>query len=362
MFTDSHLYFQGVNRTFREDIVTDVDEMPWALKRGNHSAFPNRQYPRHVGGYIYDRLEEYYPKHLSFKSDCINAFEGIFAAHHRESYCRHFWGIPIIYLRSVWENSKVAFFTVGLTWMVHQPLEEHEMTTSSDNADFPSWSWAALKARRPDDNMGWLSFQPKEADESVCRWRPFNLLGPDGKSVTLEEYTNRAVSYKAYQPQLGFQNWSISAKALLQKPPPLDADMSERTTPSLRFDTLTPDWENRNIMAVFLYAWTRNRSDMLDFDLPNTSQMTAGLRRVFEIVGLLVEEVGVGQWRRVGVWRVRERLRLSDLPGLLEGEDEVSGHVGGGPFFDGEKLLASCSGVGGVEAEERWEMRDLILV
>ena len=69
---------------------------------------------------IFTRIEEYTQRELTFDSDALTAFYGIFKAYLRseqlERYLGHFWGIPIVRLGS--GNSEVSSLLHGLLWTV----------------------------------------------------------------------------------------------------------------------------------------------------------------------------------------------------------------------------------------------------
>jgi hypothetical protein len=89
---------------------------------------------------IYQRIEEYTMRNLSYTDDILNAFVGIFGAFGRNirGYKTHFWGIPILgeypdLMRQQWAES----FVTGLAWYSLSPVERRP-------GSWPSWSWIAV--------------------------------------------------------------------------------------------------------------------------------------------------------------------------------------------------------------------------
>jgi len=334
VFTESQVYFQSDHHTFTEDNVIGIESTSSAFK-DDLRAFPLNNV-LYNSTYIYDRLEEYFPKHLSFSSDALKAFEGIFAADRVARRSSHFWGIPILSVPGK-SSTGVATFTVGLTWKVDGLLEECEMTAESQRTEFPSWSWAAQKAGRPNKGLGRLHFQ-LGAIYFGAYWSTISLLRLDGRSVDLDEYATRMEDYKDYLPQIDVSNWSISAKVLLHRTPSTSVIGPKRKEQYVHFDGVNPDLEGKNTMVVFMYAQRYNT------EMPT-----------LEVKGLVVEEVADGHWRRVGVWSASKNY-WEDGPKELR-EPMWSEITVQDELFDAEKLLAY-----GSDTREKWLKRTFRLV
>jgi hypothetical protein len=116
---------------------------------------------------IYSRLSEYWQKRLSYETDILNAFEGIFQAFSKRWNVRsalsfrHFYGIPILHRRhsgpctsGVQANESnpntkceaTASFALDLAWKVS------ENTAIKPSGLFPSWTWASIKPCRSDQS------------------------------------------------------------------------------------------------------------------------------------------------------------------------------------------------------------------
>lgn len=116
---------------------------------------------------LYDRLEDYFPRRLSYPTDAINAFAGIFDAFikAKNHSINHYYGIPYLADRKLSNENyflKVAdaTFALSLAWKVTSPCREYNCNgkTSTLNDEFPSWTWAASKVRHHHCEPGRLDF------------------------------------------------------------------------------------------------------------------------------------------------------------------------------------------------------------
>jgi len=161
VFTDTQMYFQ-CNRCHRlEELSHGFDSFEnFCGDLGDDL----RVFPRlgigSISASTYDRLEEYFPRNLSYASDSLEAFEGVLDAYNTEkistsprpSEMKHFYGIPLVY-----EEHSVrgrAFTTDsllrGLTWGLAKPTSREFGQKQSESASqFPSWTWASYKASFP---------------------------------------------------------------------------------------------------------------------------------------------------------------------------------------------------------------------
>ena len=125
---------------------------------------------------IHDRLVDYYGKDLSFNSDILDAFSGIFQAFLRfhkgraESYPSHFYGIPT-FLRI--EQSLAVTNTLialGFAWKIRSNSDTYGSDAKLYRPDmhdnpFPSWTWAAFKASRQNLDCGRPDFIFREGGQ-----------------------------------------------------------------------------------------------------------------------------------------------------------------------------------------------------
>lgn len=73
-------------------------------------------------------LVNYFKKQLSFHSDALNAFEGIFTAFRGSLATKydffHFWGIPIFQRKHSPRRHALLSFANGLCWCLDPPISE----------------------------------------------------------------------------------------------------------------------------------------------------------------------------------------------------------------------------------------------
>jgi hypothetical protein len=165
VFTDTQIYLQCLSDHFLEG----EDE-----GQASRGLFLQPAFPGSGIGYseseVYDRLAEYFFKDLSYETDIIDAFLGIFqafakkAAEHASQPMSHFYGIPIIIgdkdlqivdsTRGKLNDIPICFgnmsFALGLAWTMGTGLPENDSSSQpvAQNNAFPSWSWASYKVCR----------------------------------------------------------------------------------------------------------------------------------------------------------------------------------------------------------------------
>jgi hypothetical protein len=190
--------------------------MPYRNLRQNLRAFPELGIGSTAND-LYQRLQEYYLRELSFPADTLHAFSGIFQAFVGSDYLGlpniHFYGIPIVH--SVLQ-SKGGDFAMNLAWLTYDTVSSdtrHHLLHISDGS-FPSWSWAAIKARRPTSDPGRLHFKftgtsqmadPIEID--MFRW--------SGEKMSLDDYIGQVVDYTAFRPLIDITTMVMPGSLML---------------------------------------------------------------------------------------------------------------------------------------------------
>lgn len=89
---------------------------------------------------IFDRINEYASRSLSYDSDALNAFQGILKVFEKAACpVYHYWGVPIISgtLLNVQNINWITRFALGLTWVTQ--------TAGKRREGLPSWSWTGWK-------------------------------------------------------------------------------------------------------------------------------------------------------------------------------------------------------------------------
>ena len=119
VFTDSQVYFQCLTTHCLEGLESVY---PDSIPAEYLCAFPKGFIWPEVHK-LYDRLEDYYPRQLSYSTDIINAFAGIFDAfsHLNVIYparLENIFGIPYISSRNPEFRVADAFFALGLAWKI----------------------------------------------------------------------------------------------------------------------------------------------------------------------------------------------------------------------------------------------------
>ncbi|CAG8960339.1 hypothetical protein HYFRA_00012413 [Hymenoscyphus fraxineus] len=89
---------------------------------------------------IFDLVDAYSKRNLTFPADALNAFEGILNAFNaREPSVKAHWGIPVLPNgydnRPNFQGSRIASLLCGLCWSHHHNALVHR------REGFPSWSW-----------------------------------------------------------------------------------------------------------------------------------------------------------------------------------------------------------------------------
>lgn len=140
VFTESLTFFQcygGVSLTSVQEInpyKQNEEPYRWLLP------FPSRG----VGGEaldIYHRIEEYSQRKLSYDSDALNAFTGVFNAFKAFGLVHHFWGIPNFPEDQLGKIPIDASFAFGLIWRSTASRVQRR------TGNWPSWTWASLKSK-----------------------------------------------------------------------------------------------------------------------------------------------------------------------------------------------------------------------
>lgn len=172
VFTQSQVYFQCMESHCWEGLA-----FPWKAVQPLkfYQVFPDNGIGTKASDII-PRLNEYASRQLSYGSDILNAFLGIFHPYQSKGVL-HCWGLPFLVKD---ENSMAEEFMMGLGWNTRVP----EIVTRRER--FPSWSW-----------VGW-----EHIDNLTLPWAPDNcdylklnqglgfavkLSGPSG-IISLRQY------------------------------------------------------------------------------------------------------------------------------------------------------------------------------
>jgi hypothetical protein len=219
VFTDRQVYFQC-------RLGHRIEGLDFANRVGSTRAL--RAFPERGIGFrtveIYDRLEEYYGRKLSFNADILNAFSGIFRAFQKSPfglmspYATHFYGIPIIVPPDKPSHNLNTSFAAGLAWQVtvHNDVSTVGTTTVSSSS-YPSWTWAAFKADRPSTDPGQLlllhrgSSRLPKLDDIL----EIEFCHQSGAEMSLSDYVKHGDDYTSFLPQVRIT--SMTMPGILQQ-------------------------------------------------------------------------------------------------------------------------------------------------
>jgi hypothetical protein len=301
VITETQIYLQCLSEHF-VDGLDDIDTT-WEQPRSENL----RIFPR--GGIgstameIYDRLPEYYLKDLSYDTDAINAFSGIFQAfakleaHHSNSTMSHFYGLPIIVndapraagsthkqLRQIPQRTENTYFALGLAWKVSTSLAETQQVSQPvvQNSSFPSWSWASSKVCR-ENSVGrsrWLHFDFRfqisgELDSTI----QIRFYHHSRAEINLIDYVQNRQDYTDYRPVIEITTYVVTG-SIVEGP-----KGSPFGTRFSAFPGRSVWWQQQPVgdQATAVYVGT---ADRIGFNW---------------LVYILVQDDGKGHYRRVGV-------------------------------------------------------------
>ncbi|KAH3942566.1 hypothetical protein HBH70_195420 [Parastagonospora nodorum] len=328
VFTDRQVYFQCCLGHRMEGVqLPNFMELPLKTRAFPESGIGIRAVE------IYDRLEEYYARKLSFDIDILNALSGIFRAFQRRPfgsgspYALHFYGIPIITstIGPLGLANPHVPFAAGLAWRVVGCGQEATISsTARISSNYPSWTWASLKAQRPKEDPGELSFLYR--DSSRLPWLDeivrICFHHQSGAQMSLVDYVKHDCDYTAFSPRIYVTSMTCSGKLLRSS--------SDRATfvpcPAMTVHLdQTPSIATRDTVAVYI------------------GYMKKG-SRVF-MAFLLVELLDSGHCRRLGI--------LSDH--LLDDMYRFDHEISNNPLTDPGLYFRDICGGG------EWHEKSLVL-
>lgn len=225
VFTDTQTYFQCRTEHFVEGLDCRA---VWRHSIPSFQAFPERGIGTNVLG-VFDRLQEYYRKDVSFGTDTISAFSGIFQAFQHLGpdlsfpQTNHIYGIPMFCEQDNPSPDEVltrlnTSFALGLAWKVFDCQYPDRQSPFADTDElFPSWSWAAFKARRCGADAGRLEFQFRgyayhsEIDRTLIDVRTHHR---EGSVMNLLDYIHHGGDYVAFEPRIDITSIVIEGNLL----------------------------------------------------------------------------------------------------------------------------------------------------
>jgi hypothetical protein len=135
IFVDGRVYFQCRSTGMSEDIVADREGAGWSLDLVNAPLQILRQ-TESKPIWVYNKLVELYTRrNLTFKSDILAAFSGIYRMLESQMECPFVFGLP------------TSHFDLALLWQSENVIQRRKTSTGTTeelselDGEFPSWSW-----------------------------------------------------------------------------------------------------------------------------------------------------------------------------------------------------------------------------
>lgn len=225
VFTPSQIYFSCQQGSRLENVH---------LNSGSTANLLGQPFPESSVGTSQDdiclRLEEYFKREISYPSDILNAFSGIARTFSRgcdplrpNDISDHFYGIPVYQMREVdcphEEQAKEtsAVFALHLSWKVRlsETWEPIPYRHISDNAQFPTWSWASYKAALCllSVSGATLSFQRFVSLDRIDRNLHIRLRHVTGIYRSPYEYLRSDEGYTQFHPEVEITSSTTTVRA-----------------------------------------------------------------------------------------------------------------------------------------------------
>jgi hypothetical protein len=316
VFTRSQMYFQCNRMHGLENLPSRHPASPnpdpsleVGICHDNLIAFPDLDVGSTVQT-LYQQIEEYYHRRLSFHEDIIKAVTGIINAFELgqgadQIRATQVFGLPAFYsqtsptfcLLSENKYSHTVFtptstFAYSLIWSIS--LYYDVRYSGVTGTLFPSWSWASCKAHHDPDNDGGLVWRVSlvnfSCEEKLQVW----VHDESGRSLGLDHYIKMWAQedYRILVPKISIRSWVVSCNA---KP-----------------------YQNGNVYHAWALAWGFKKKDSIMLDHSETPP-SDGLAAIYlgsnqssnstdgeeweDAVLLVVEKVDDSTWRRIGLLR-----------------------------------------------------------
>lgn len=168
-FTDKQVLFDCDEGVVSEDLQHSQIQYVLTLQKWQ---------PNIDGMDVYNLVEKYTQRVLTYDDDILNAFDGILAdLEQRKPSIRSHWGIPLLF-----DGSRYLLgLLIGLCW--HHMIQNENIHR---RLGFPSWSWA-----------GW-SYDPF-ADYTLRREPDTRIVVADGLRVQTEKQNGLAEAWKTFE-------------------------------------------------------------------------------------------------------------------------------------------------------------------
>jgi hypothetical protein len=243
---------------------------------------------------IYSRLEEFTYLKLSYSSDTLVAFYGIFNAYRRLKvdpvFLTHFWGIPVLGHRG--QISEAATFAQGLLWNLHMYPDR----SLKRQGQWPSWSWTSdgnpVEYRLKKDHY---SFHLQETIQVSV-----NHL--NGSKMDISDFAAGDYDSSDFHSSINITTWTLRSRLVAGR-------VVFPYKPQGAFKNLKPE----DTHAIF-----RDYREGKDTDI---MAVYLGLANYSFLHFLVIEEAEPGIWKRVARWELQ--VNPADRNTRKSGPDEL---------------------------------------
>ncbi|KAF2118317.1 heterokaryon incompatibility protein-domain-containing protein [Lophiotrema nucula] len=319
VFTKSQMYFQCDEMHCLESLTGGLYNPSVPDDRGL------KFFPRVGSGLslnaVHELIMEYFPRHLSFGSDSINALEGVMNAFSDQSSnaragdtrTKHFFGIPCFQYTNSSYNA-TGLFADGLLWTAQSPVAR--VSSPMNNPEFPSWSWAACKAAHP-SSTNYLLFDYIWKGMLHQEDITFRIKHSGGKEVNLDELMTsfEAARYTEFYPWIWVTTWTIGSQ--------ISVEIDESGVDVPQFLGIVGETVNLDehpsdegeATALYMGVLHVQPEPMLSGalppspeDRPQSSPISSRYtedEEYYQVMFLLVRETERAAFRRIGLWSVR---------------------------------------------------------
>lgn len=205
-FTNRQLYFERAGNV-ESELTTSLPACLSAEVRPEDKLYSTKDFSKNALD-IYDYIQDYSSRELTFSSDVINAFLGIFGVFERKHKMRHLWGLPFV-------NGSVAF--TRRPWY-RRPTLSYSLLWKSDFIDvrrpeFPSWSWTGWCGYLGYDRF-YEMIEPVAQKHGLVLERKNDSDTELDSTVELELVDGTTISWEAYQRDYHNYNYSTTNSML----------------------------------------------------------------------------------------------------------------------------------------------------
>jgi hypothetical protein len=315
---------------------------------------------------LFDRLVNYFPKHISHTEDVVKAFMGIVNSlelhdHQIAIHATQIYGLPVFHSEDLLDfcitpssarfsclSSPTSTFVFSLSWVLGGNKSWNEPDARSKL--FPSWSWASVKENRHPQPVGELDFCSMDSadvhqHEDIRAWVAFR----DGDLMTIEGYVSGLKNYAG--DELDQTLWMRSWVTVFDSAAVRQCDTATANLDGTYIFAEFPDYPlyqpKNDLVAMHIGSSFRWKWNERQHTVTRPRQETTTMMCTF----LILEKHDNLTWRRVGV----QFAFPGDVFGGTTTEDSLDL-----PKARETLVNIDMGGIWGVRNE--WELRTLCLV